>query len=218
MRYFNENLEYIGNSFDEDTKIVKEKKINKFFFEYVIEQKEKKHYEDDKKTGKRNWIVDNPEIASWVYNGTYSGEGIPEPPINYPKNLTFPIDENGEQDFIREEISIVRDLTEEEIEEREREKQRKEEEREKENERQEELKNFIETSSSSIRLDTRIPNHKVKDNATHTPPFVEVDNYQAKCNKPNLSDPDLDFAIVNKIYLDGRLENLKQEIIEELRN
>lgn len=221
MRYFTQDERFFGTDFNRDEYIEVEQKENKYSWTFKKTKEIKSKFKDNKKTGERKWErpINNPIVEGyWQYAGLFSGETIPEPPKDYPKNYVFPVDENLQPSQITETITIIRELTAEEKAERQREKEQKEKEQREAQEKAEQKDTYIKVAESEISLDVRVPNKKYKENASHRQPFIKVNNEQATCNIPNLADDDLDLAIVNKIYLDGRLETLKQEIIDELRN
>lgn len=221
MRFFTEDKRFFGTFFNEDEYKLLETDANKYSFTYIKTKEEPAKFKDNKKTGERKWdkpITDTIVEGYWMYAGLYSGEEIPEPPENYPKQFVYPVSADLKPSQIVEEVGIIRELTEEEKEERQREKERQEEEQRQAEEKAFQRDTYLKTSDGNVRLDVRVPNEKVEDNAAHHATFLNVNYGQTTCNIPNLADEDIDLAVVNKIYLDGRLENLKQEIIEELRN
>lgn len=138
MRYFNEEKQYIGQSFDTEEQIVDHTDTNNYAYNYIITQQKQVHYEHneipytdeegegdkiefpDGRVGYRDHeVVDKEEEGYWQYvsEDGYTNQDIEEPPADFPHEQSMQV---------AEEVGIVRDLTEEEIAEREeaKEKQR----------------------------------------------------------------------------------------------
>ena len=173
MRYFYQNKTYVKN-FDEETQVVVETVENNITWswnvitpENIVYDVVERYDEEGHLIGKAKYVdveQSTPEVGKWVYS---SAEDYPSNDKEAPSVI------NAHDKDIKEveKVSIIRDLTEEEIAERQREKERQEQEQQEAQERAEQLDNYIKTDNNEITLNSDVPNA-----ATGGGPFIKVDN------------------------------------------
>lgn len=200
MRYFYQDKTYVPQ-FDEETQIVVETADNNITWSWNVITPEHIAYRVVKHGENETKFVDEehstPEVGEWVYESAegYAGDGKEAPSV---------VNAHDKDIEELEVVSIVRDLTEEEIAERQREKERQEEEQRQAQERAEQLDNYIKTDDDEIALNTDVPNSA----ATGGGPFVKVNGKGAYASQPGVESDDESIATTSWV---------RQLIAEEMK-
>lgn len=191
MRYFTQDKEYIGQEYDQDTQTIVETQENKINFHYEITQAEESHLEVEKEypNGSKDMkvVIDKPEKGEWQYSSKqdFAGDDVAEPPADWPH----------EQDMdLVEQVTIIRDLTQEEIEQRQREQEEQEQEAQRQQERAEHLNDYIKDGDGEITLNVDVPNA-----ATAGGPFLKVDGNKVSASAPSEKPADDEVATVGYV-------------------